>query len=187
VRTVLLVTAVAFMGFCCSSTWSYTWAYVPSPAYQTIQDVLSDPQFQPGDIIHVVADAGRWPDGYPGGISISDPVTVVGWDDVNQTEAPVGAVVVNGAIDTGGAPTQERCLEVSGVIGDPVIIRSLTLRNGYAITYGGGIACAGSDLRVEACVVGNCQAGYGGGGVYIESSSVVELTGCTLTLSDCLA
>lgn len=63
--------------------------------------------------------------------------------------------------------------------GISVAIRNLTVTNGRASDYGGGIYAAAGDLTVENAVIRNCFAQMNGGGIY-SGSGVFRLLNSTV-------
>lgn len=46
------------------------------------------------------------------------------------------------------------------------VVKGLTVRNGYAADYGGGVYCSGASPSILNCVIADCEAEVRGGGVY---------------------
>jgi len=113
-------------------------------------------------------------------VSIDDlEVTIIGWcgGDAGDPEDPENVV-----IDGEGT---RRCLEVQYVAGSGLAIQALTLKRGYAGDHydGGAVFITASSVTFTDVHILNSrtESAYAGGGLYVESSSVVELTGCTLS------
>src|SRR6516164_5453678 len=100
-----------------------------------------------------------------GQLTVSKGVTIVG----------PGANVL--ALDGNGS---NRVFYVSSSL--PVSISGLTITNGYASDYGGGIDNEKSPLTVSNCVVTGNQ-GYNGGGIYnngVGGGGLLQIYNCTL-------
>lgn len=46
------------------------------------------------------------------------------------------------------------------------VVKGLTVRNGYAADYGGGVYCSGASPSILNCVIADCEAEVRGGGIY---------------------
>ena len=92
-------------------------------------------------------------------IVLDKPVTLLstGGAEVTVIEGEWDAVLTNG-------PASVRCAWV----GEGAIIGGFTLRNGSAVSHGGGVWSAGVGLEetVIGCVITNCSAGGNGGGAW---------------------
>ena len=76
-----------------------------------------------------------------------------------------------------------RVLWARNMLPSPIIITGFTIQNGVD-DLGGGVAIASANVQMNACRIQGCSAissTYGGGGIYIDSSSVVTLSGCTVS------
>lgn len=60
------------------------------------------------------------------------------------------------------------------------VVKGLTIRNGYAADYGGGVYCSGASPSILNCVIADCEADVRGGGIYgVNAQPVVN--GCVIS------
>ncbi len=52
-------------------------------------------------------------------------------------------------------------------------VKGITIRNGYAADYGGGVSCVGASPALLNCVITACEAELRGGGIYGSNSEPV--------------
>jgi hypothetical protein len=114
--------------------------------------------------------AGYIPGTYGGGITFADPGTVFSIEGQGATFDAARAGSFFSIYSNSGKAT--------------LIVRNITMKNGYASIYGGGGAISvdtGGSIAFYGCTfVNNLSAGDGGGGaISVGGSGSVELDGCT--------
>jgi len=105
---------------------------------------------------------------YPGGVSVTRPLTLRSVDGPRST-------IING----GGT---NRCVSLT----DGASLTGFTLTNGSQNGYGGGVYCASTNAFLTNClIVGNLGYWHGGGGAYGGTLYNCTLSGNSVAGSDC--
>ena len=134
--------------------------HVPSIKYESIQDAI-DNAFD-GDTILVA------PGIYPGNIEFDHYVI----DDkiIDLTcEASLGQCTINCLSESRGIFFNQ----------NSSTIRNFIITEGYTSGYGAGILCNKASPTIDNCIIQNCNADIGGGGMFCKNDSSPIIKNCT--------